>query len=115
MMIQAEAENQDKQLQNNITVAEIRSAGFGATVDVNKNEISDYQDSLKDIRQTEQYRQQTELARDKQSNENLRQSQKMSIEQQKLQMQKEVADKQLEIARINKNKYDSGSDKKKKS
>jgi hypothetical protein len=115
MMIQAEAENQDKQLQNNITVAEIRSAGFGATVDVNKNEISDYQDSLKDIRQTEQYRQQTELARDKQSNENLRQSQKMSIEQQKLQMQKEVADKQLEIARINKNKYDLGSDKKKKS
>ena len=115
MMIQAEAENQDKQLQNNITVAEIRSAGFGATSDVNKNEMSDYQDSMKDIRQSEQYRQQTELARDKQSNENLRQSQKMSIEQQKLQMQKEVADKQLEIARINKNKFDSGSDKKKKS
>ena len=115
MMIQAEAENQDKQLQNNITVAEIRSAGFGATADVNKNEMSDYQDSMKDIRQSEQYRQQTELARDKQSNENLRQSQKMSIEQQKLQMQKEVADKQLEIARINKNKFDSGSDKKKKS
>lgn len=114
MMIQAEAENQDKQLQNNITVAEIRSAGFGATVDVNKNEMSDYQDSMKDIRQSEQYRQQTELARDKQSNENLRQSQKMSIEQQKLQMQKEVADKQLEIARINKNKFDSGSEKKKK-
>lgn len=115
MMIQAEAENQDKQLQNNITVAEIRSAGFGATADVNKNEMSDYQDSMKDIRQSEQYRQQTELARDKQSNENLRQSQKMSIEQQKLQMQKEVADKQLEIARINKNKFDSGNDKKKKS
>jgi hypothetical protein len=115
MMIQAEAENQDKQLQNNITVAEIRSAGFGAASDVNKNEMSDYQDSMKDIRQSEQYRQQTELARDKQSNENLRQSQKMSIEQQKLQMQKEVADKQLEIARINKNKFDSGNDKKKKS
>jgi hypothetical protein len=30
-------------------------------------------------------------------------------------MQKEVADKQLEIARINKNKFDSGNDKKKKS
>jgi hypothetical protein len=115
MMIQAEAENQDKQLQNNITVAEIRAAGYGAASDVDKNEISDYQDSMKDIRQSEQYRQQTELARDKQSNENLRQSQKMSIEQQKLQMQKEVADKQLEIARINKNKFDSGSDKKKKS
>ena len=115
MMIQAEAENQDKQLQNNITVAEIRAAGYGAASDVDKNEMSDYQDSMKDIRQSEQYRQQTELARDKQSNENLRQSQKMSIEQQKLQMQKEVADKQLEIARINKNKFDSGSDKKKKS
>jgi len=114
MMIQSEAEKQDKQLENNITVAEIKAAGYGAAVDVNKNEMSDYQDAMKDIRQTDQYQQQTNIARDKQANENLRQSQKMSIEQQKLQMQKEIADKQLEIARINKNRFDKGGNDKKK-
>ena len=114
MMIQAEADNQDKQLQNNITVAEIKAAGYGSAVDVNKNEMSDYQDAMKDIRQTEQYQQQTNIARDKQSNENLRHSQKMSIEQEKLQVQKDIADKQLEIARINKNKFDKGGNDKKK-
>jgi hypothetical protein len=76
--------------------------------------MSDYQDAMKDIRQTEQYQAQTNIARDKQANENLRQSQKMSIEQQKLQMQKEIADKQLEIARINKNRFDKGGNDKKK-
>jgi hypothetical protein len=76
--------------------------------------MSDYQDAMKEIRQTEQYQQQTNIARDKQSNENLRQSQKMGIEQQKLQIQKEIADKQLEIARVNKNRFDKGGDNKKK-
>jgi hypothetical protein len=114
MMIQAEADNQDKQLQNNITVAEIKAAGYGSAVDVNKNEMSDYQDAMKDIRQTEQYQQQTNIARDKQSNENLRHSQKMVIEQEKLQVQKDIANKQLEIARINKNKFDKGGNDKKK-
>jgi len=68
MVIQGEAENQDKQLQNNITVAEIRAAGYGAAVDVNENELSDYQDAMKDIRDTEQYQDQTNLQRDKDSN-----------------------------------------------
>ena len=114
MMIQAEAEKQAAQLENNITVAEIRAAGYGAAVDVNQNQMSDYQDAMKEIRQTEQYQQQTNLARDKQSNENLRHSQKMAIEQEKLQVQKDIANKQLEIARINKNKFDKGSNDKKK-
>jgi hypothetical protein len=113
MMIQAEADKQAAQLQNNITVAEIRSAGFGAAVDVNKNEMSDYQDAMKDIRQSEQYQEQTNLQREKQSAENLRSSQKMSIEQQKIQAQKDIAEKQLQIARENKNRFDKKSDDKK--
>jgi hypothetical protein len=112
--IQAEAEKQAKQLENNVVVAEIRSAGFGAAVDVNKNEMSDYQDAMKDIRQSEQYQEQTNLQREKQSAENMRSSQKMSIEQQKIQAQKDIAEKQLQIARENKNQYDKKSDDKKK-
>jgi hypothetical protein len=106
MEIQAEAEKQARQLENNITVAEIRSAGFGAMKDIDENKQSDYQDYMKDLRQTEQYQEQTQLQRQKQSNENMRNVQKLDIERQKLQVQKEIADKQLQIARENKNKYD---------
>jgi hypothetical protein len=106
MEIQAEAEKQARLLENNIVVAEIRSAGFGAMKDIDENKQSDYQDYMKDLRQTEQYQEQTQLQRQKQSNENMRNVQKLDIERQKLQVQREIADKQLQIARENKNKYD---------
>jgi hypothetical protein len=112
--IQADTDKQEKELANNITVAEIRSAGFGAMQDINKNEMSDYQDEMKNIRQTEQYQSQMDLQREKQSDENLRYSQKMSIEERKIQVQEDIANKQVEIARINKNKYDSSKDNKTK-
>ncbi len=114
MEIQADAEKADKLIQKDITVAEIRAAGYGAQVDLNKNEMSDYQDSMKEIRQTEQYEQQTNLQREKQINENFRGTQKLDIEREKIQAQKEIADKQLQIAQENKNKYDSKKNQDKK-
>ena len=113
MKIDAQAMEKEKDRQRDILVAEIRASGYGAMGDVNKNEESDYQDAMKDIRQSEQYQQQTDLQREKQSNENIRQSQKMDIERQKLQTQREIADKQLQIARENKNKFDKKSSEKK--
>lgn len=109
-LIQAEAEKQDKQLQNNITVAEIRAAGYGSTVDIDKNQMSDYKDAMRDIRATEQYKEQTALQREKEVNRNIQQSKKDEIEREKLQVQREIADKQLQIARENKNKYDKNSE-----
>jgi hypothetical protein len=114
MEIQAEAEKQARQLENNITVAEIRSAGFGAMQDINENKESDYQDYMKDLRQTEQYQEQTQLQRQKQSNENMRDGQKIDLERQKLQVQREIADKQLQVAKENKNKYDAKKNETKK-
>jgi len=114
MEIQAEAEKQARQLENNITVAEIRSAGFGAMKDIDENKQSDYQDYMKDLRQTEQYQEQTQLQRQKQSNENMRSAQKLDIERQKLQVQREIADKQLQVAKENKNKYDQKKNETKK-
>ena len=111
MVIQAEAESQDKQLQNNITVAEIRAAGYGAAVDVNENELSDYQDAMKDIRDTEQYQDQTNLQRDKDSNRMTIDREKNNIEREKIQAQKEIAEKQLQIAMVNKNKFDKNNKK----
>ena len=106
----AEAE---KNRQKDILIAEIRAAGYGSMVDINKNQESDYVDAMKEIRASEQYQEQTNLQREKQVNENMRQSQKMDIEREKLQVQREIADKQLQIARENKNKYDNKTEKKK--
>ena len=111
-LIQAEAEKQDKQLQNNITVAEIRAAGYGSTVDIDQNQMSDYRDAMKDIRDTDQYREQTDLQREKEVNRSIQQSKKDDIEREKLQVQREIADKQLQIAQENKNKFDVNKGKK---
>ena len=104
----------EKGRRKDILVAEIRAAGYGSMMDIDKNERSDYQDAMTDIRKTEQYQQQTQIQREKQANDMIKHSQKMSIEEQKIQAQREVADKQLEIARENKNKYDVKSSNKEK-
>ena len=114
MEIQAAAERDDKMIQKDITVAEIRSAGYGSMVDINQNKESDFADAMKQIRETEQYQAQTDLQRQKISDDMVKHSQKMGMEQQKLQTQQDIANKQLEIARVNKNKYDKPQSKNKK-
>jgi hypothetical protein len=115
MEIDGAAQRDDKMIQKDITVAEIRAAGYGSMGDVNQNQESDFKDAMKEIRQTEQYQSQTDIQRQKISDDMVKHSQKMSVEQQKLQMQEDIANKQLEIAKVNKNKYDTKStDKKKK-
>jgi hypothetical protein len=104
----------EKNRQRDVLVAEIRAAGMGAMTDLDKNMQSDYQDTMKDIRQTEQYQEQTSLNREKESNRNMLASDKNQIEREKIQAQKEIADKQLQIARENKNRFDLKSSKNKK-
>jgi len=106
MKIDSVAAENEKNRQRDILVAEIRAAGYGATSDVNKNEMSDYQDAMKDIRDTEQYQEQSGLQREKETNRMTIENQKGQLEREKLQTQKEIADKQLQIAQENKNKFD---------
>ena len=110
-----EAMEAEKNRQRDILVAEIRAAGMGSMVDINQNMQSDFADAMKDIRQEESYQQQTELDRQREINRAIQEDKKNEIEREKIQAQKEIADKQLQVARENKNKYDSKkSDSKKK-
>jgi hypothetical protein len=104
----------EKDRQTEILVAEIRAASYGSMADINQNEISDYQDAMKDIRQTDQYQQQNQLQRDKDANRMVIDRDKNAIEREKLNAQREIADKQLQIAKVNKNKYDKGGSTKNK-
>jgi hypothetical protein len=104
----------EKDRQTEILVAEIRAAGYGSMADVNANEVSDYQDAMKDIRQTEQYQTQNQLQRDKDATRTMLDRDKNAIEREKLNVQREIADKQLQVAKVNKNKYDKGGEVKNK-
>jgi hypothetical protein len=106
MQFRAEQANLDRQTQ--ITVAEIRGAGYGAAVDINQNQMSDYQDALEGIRSEQRYQDQMNLKRESELTRKEQGSQKLQIERERLQTQREIADKELQIARENKNKYDVG-------
>ena len=106
MDLEFRAEQAQLDRQNQITVAEIRSAGYGSVVDINKNEQSDYQDAMEGIQKQQNYQETMNFKREQEINKTNESSQKMNIEREKLQAQREIADKQLQIARENKNKYD---------
>jgi hypothetical protein len=108
MDLQFRAEQADLDRQNQLTVAEIRAAGYGAAVDINQNQMSDYQDALEGIRSEQRYQDQMNLKRESELTKKEQGGQKLQIEREKLQTQREIADKQLQIARENKNKYDVG-------
>jgi hypothetical protein len=108
MEIQFRAEQADLDRQTQLTVAEIRSAGYGATSDINQNQMSDYQDAIANIQKQDNYQDTMNFKREQEVNKNLTNQQKLNIDREKVQAQKEIADKQLQIARVNKNKYDVG-------
>lgn len=107
MDLQYKAEQAELDRQKDITVAEIRAAGYGSMMDIDKNQQSDFQDAMKDIRQQEQYQQTMNFKREQEVNKTAMGQQKLALEKEKMLTQKEIAQKQLEIARENKNKYDA--------
>ena len=106
MAQQFKAEEAAKDRQARITEAEIRSAGMGSMVDINKNEQSDYRDALEQIRKQEEYRDRMGLEREKEVNRMNITREEFGLKQQELNSRERIADKELEIARVNKNKYD---------
>ena len=115
MDLQFKAEQAELDRRNDITIAEIKAAGYGSMVDINKNMQSDYQDALDKINQQRQHDDNINLKRESEITKREQGQAKLDVERQRIEAQENIAEKQLEIARENKNKYDSkkSSDKKK--
>ena len=111
MKMEFEASENDKDRQNKIIEAQIKAAGYGSMADVNKNMQSDYQDALADIRKQDEYRERMGLEREKETNRMINSQQQASLKQQEIAAKERIAQKQVEVARINKNKYDAPSKK----
>lgn len=113
--LEFEASENQKTRDNRILEAKIKSAGYGATVDINENQQSDYLDAMKEINRTQAQTANTDLQREKEINRISEHQDKMGVEQEKLNTQKDIAGIQLQIARENKNKFDQkNKDSKKK-
>jgi len=112
MKLQVEMQENDKDRQNNITIAEIRAAGYGSMSDINENKVSDYQDAMKDIKETTQYREQMNMKREEMANKGTLENRRLEIEREKIAASKQIADTKLAIAKENKNKYDIKDSKK---
>ena len=105
--LEFDAAEKEKDRQRDILVAEIKAAGYGSMVDIDKNQQSDYKDAMEDIRKSEQYQQQTTLQREKQNSDRALTNSKIEVERERINADREIAEKELQIARENKNKYDS--------
>jgi len=111
---QFKADEAAKDRQARIIEAQIRSAGYGAQVDINQNQQSDYLDALDKIKEDQRYQDEMNLMREMHYVEKQQTDAKLNVEREKLQAQQNIANKQLEIAKENKNKYDVNRGKKKK-
>ena len=114
MKLQVEMQENEKDRQNNILLAEIRSAGYGSMVDINQNQQSDYQDAMADIRESQRYQDQLSLKREENVSKSTMENNRLAVEREKIAAQKSIAQTKLDIARENKNKYDVQSSTKNK-
>lgn len=101
-----EAEQNEKDRQKDILVAEIRAAGYGSTEDINNNEQSDYLDALDRIQSQNNYTEQMNFDREKEINKQLTEREKLNVKREEIASRRDIANKQLQIAKENKNKYD---------
>ena len=106
MKLQFEQQENELERQKDITVAEIRAAGYGSGRDINQNMQSDYEDYMVKLRQEDRFQEQLNLKKQDAVNQRAMNKEKMDIEREKLATQRDVANKKLEIAKENKNRYD---------
>jgi hypothetical protein len=107
-----ESREKEKDRRSRLLEAEIKAAGYGAMQDVNKNMQSDFQDVLKDVKQSEQYDETMNFNREKEDNKKDLHQQKLDLEREKITTEARNKQVELAIAQENKNKYDQKKPKK---
>lgn len=104
--MQFKTDEAEKDRRKDVLIAEIRASGYGAGMDINQNQQSDYLDSIEQIRKQQEYQDLMNLKREQQVTKTNLSRDQMDVKRSELQTRERIADKQLEIARVNKNKYD---------
>ena len=102
---QAERDHESKENlkkhRNNLLVAQVRAAGYGAMQDINQNLQSDFQDVLQDIQQSAEYQETMSFNREKESNKNNLEGRKLDIQEKGIDQKREDSANKLRIAQEN--------------
>jgi len=114
MQLDHDVLEKEKDRRKDILVAEIKSAGYGAMQDMDKNNQSDYIDFLDKMQQTDEFQQTMSLSQNKENTRSQQFNQKQDIEKQKMDNQMAMKDKDLQIAQTNKNRFDKPKENAKK-
>jgi hypothetical protein len=99
----------DKDRRNDLMVAQIRASGYGATVDLNENQQSDYLDAMERLEQQHQYQEQMQLKRQQEVNKTQLTREQLNLKREEMSSKERIAEKQVQIARVNKNRYDQST------
>jgi hypothetical protein len=105
-MMKFQAEQKALDRANDIQVAEVRSAGYTAMQDMNKDNQSDYINTLEYLDKKRAQETDQAMARDSALAKQANEQQKNDLKRQELATRERIADKQVQVARVNKNKYD---------
>jgi hypothetical protein len=89
-----------------IQIAEIRAAGYTGMKDQNLNQQTDYIDTLEYLDKRRAKDRDQSMAETRETNRMIENQTKNDLQRQEIQARKEIADKQVQIALVNKNKYD---------
>jgi len=102
---QAERDHESKENlkkhRNNLLVAQVRAAGYGAMQDIDQNLQSDFQDVLQDIQQSAEYQETMSFNREKESNKNNLEGRKLDIQEKGIDQKREDSANKLRIAQEN--------------
>lgn len=109
-----EASESQKDRRNRLMEREIQAAGYGAMEDLNENNQSDYNDSLKIIQSQQQYQDTMSLNREKELNKLSVEREKQNLKREELKTRERIADKANATAIRNKVVGESNKSKKKK-
>jgi hypothetical protein len=102
-----ESNENERDRQTDITVATIRSMGYADDTDINTNQTPDVLELNKFNAQLGQFQEKMLLDREKESNNNIRHREDLDFKSKELAAKERMKDKDLQIARENKNKYDT--------
>lgn len=105
-LLKAQAEERALDREKDIRVAEIRSAGYTAMMDADKDGESDYVKTLEYLDKKNAQQASQQLNRDKEINRQATEQQKLDLKRQELASRERIAEKQVQVAQTNKNKYD---------
>jgi hypothetical protein len=107
LQLDYEATRDQANRERDILVAEIRAAGMAGAVDLDQNQRSDFMDILDQIKNSDEFQQNIDLQTTKETSKTAQDQEKNQIEREKIQAQKELKQVDLQIAKENKNKFDS--------